>query len=326
MQQNFKIGVLVFPGACLLDLAGPLEVFAEANRGSTRYEVQTLSVDGQDVTASMGMRIPVDASAFDADHFDIVLIAGGEIFPISPVAPQLAEAARFLAGRTQRLASICTGAFVLGSAGLLDGHSATTHPDHAAELAARYPAITVRTDSSYVKSGSVYSSGCFTAAIDLALTLFAEDHGKDEARSVARSLIVFQQRRVHRAPHSELLSGIVPRNAALRELIQHINEDPVGPHTLADLAQRAHTSPRQLTRLFRAELDTTPQKYVESARFAVAKALIEGGHTVSFAAANAGFGTPEALRRSFVAHTGLPPSEFVRRQRPSHRSGPPSLG
>ncbi|MET8080741.1 DJ-1/PfpI family protein [Streptomyces sp. NPDC005303] len=326
MSDARKIGVLVFPGACLLDLAGPLEVFAEANQRGRQYEVQTLSVSGEDVTASMGMRIPVDASAFAAEQFDMVLVAGGEIFPTSPVTAPLVEAARHLSTRTHRLASICTGAFVLGAAGLLSGHTATTHPDHAAELATRHPTITVRTDRSYVKSGTVYSSGCFTAAIDLALALFAEEHGTAEARDVARSLIVFQQRRTHRAPHSELLTGIVPRNIALRELLQHINEDPVGPHTLADLAAYAHMSPRQLSRLFRTELNTTPQKYVESTRFAVAKALVESGHSVAFAAANAGFGTPEALRRSFVTHTGFSPSEYLRQQRPPHRSGHTSLG
>lgn len=309
------IGVLVFPGACLLDLAGPLEVFAEANRTDIRYDVSMLSVDGADVTASMGMRIPVDMSAFKPRSFDVVFVAGGEIFPASPVAADLAEAARFLSERTQHLAAICTGAFVLGAAGLLNGNSATTHPDHLAELAARYPLVDVDPESSYVKSGRVYTSGCFTAAIDLALALFAEDHGQAEAREVARSLIVFQQRRVHRAPHSELLAGIVPRSAALRRLMQRINDDPVGPHTLTDLAHSVNMSTRQLTRLFRTELDVTPQKYVGNVRFAVARALLQAGHSVAFAAANAGFGSAEALRRSFVSHTDMSPTEFLRQHR-----------
>ncbi|MFF2486158.1 GlxA family transcriptional regulator [Microbacterium sp. NPDC058062] len=315
MPTQKTIGVLVFPGACLLDLAGPLEVFAEANRTDIRYDVSMLSVDGADVTASMGMRIPVDRSAFESRSFDAVLVAGGEIFPASAVSGDLAEAARFLSRRTAHLAAICTGAFILGAAGLLDGLSATTHPDHVAELARRYPTVSVDSDSSYVRSGQVYTSGCFTAAIDLALALFAEDHGEAAAREIARSLIVFQQRRVHRAPPSELLAGVVPRSAELRRLTQQINDDPVGPHALSDLALRANLSTRQLTRLFRAELDVTPQKYVESVRFSVARALLQSGHSVAFSAANAGFGSAEALRRSFVTHTGVSPTEFLRQHR-----------
>jgi len=321
MAAVHKIGVLVFPGACLLDLAGPLEVFAEANQNGREYSVETLSVDGADVVASMGMRIPVDRSAFDASNLDTVLVAGGEIFPASPVSGSLAEAARHLSRNTERLGSFCTGAFVLAASGLLDGLAATTHPDHAKELGSRYPKIEVREDRTFIKAGRTYTSGCFTAAIDLALALYAEEQGREAARDIARSLIIFQQRRAHRAPHSELLSGVVPRSAVLRDLTRRINDDPVGPHTLADLARAAHTSPRHLSRLFRTELDITPQKYVEHVRFEVAKSLIESGHSISYAAVNAGFGTPEGLRRSFISRTGQSPASFKRSLPVSHRSG-----
>jgi transcriptional regulator GlxA family with amidase domain len=308
-----KVGILVFDGAKMLDIAGPAEVFAEANLSGTDYRISMLSFDGKDVRTSIGMRIPVDGSAFSAGRYDTVLVAGGEVFPATPVSDGIRDAAGHLSEHTARISSICTGAFVLGAAGLLDGKRATTHWKHTRELARRHPTTTVEPDAIFVKDHTTYSSAGVTAGIDLALALLEEDAGQPLTRTVAQSLVVYMQRAGGQSQFSASLQGPSPRTPVLRLVVDAVKADPTAPYGVASLAEIARVSPRHLTRLFHEELGTTPAKYLELIRFDLAKAQLDAGHSVTLAAQLSGFGTSESLRRAFIAHLKISPSRYQRR-------------
>jgi transcriptional regulator GlxA family with amidase domain len=308
-----SVGILVFDRVKMLDVAGPSEVFAEANLSGTDYRISMLSADGADVRSSIGMRIPVDASALENRRWDTVLVAGGEPFPATPVPESLAAAARHLAEHSGRIASICTGAFILGAAGLLDGKKSTTHWKHAAQLARLYPHTEVQPDLIFVKSHTTYTSAGVTAGIDLALALLEEDQGPAFTRTVARSLVVYMQRAGGQSQFSATLEGPGPRTPVLRLVVDRVKADPTAEYSLAALAEIARVSPRHLTRLFHEELDTTPARYVELIRFDLAKAYLDAGHSVTMAAELSGFGSSESLRRAFVGRLKISPLRYQRR-------------
>lgn len=313
MGVRHQIGVLVFEGAKMLDVAGPSEVFAEANLAGTRYAIEMLSVDGHDVRTSIGMRIPVDGSAFEARRWDTVLVSGGEPFPATSVPTALSDAANHLADHSARIASICTGAFILAAAGLLDGKRATTHWKHAAELARQYPNTRVAPDRIFVKDHTTYTSAGVTAGIDLALALLEEDRGPELTRTVARSLVVYMQRAGGQSQFSTSLDAPAPRTSIPQAVVDQVKSDPTAEYSLADLAQIARVSPRHLTRLFQEELNTTPSRYVQFIRFELAKAHLDAGHSVTMAAELSGFGSSESLRRAFVSRLKISPQGYQRR-------------
>ncbi|GAB2985830.1 GlxA family transcriptional regulator [Amycolatopsis acidiphila] len=314
-----RTAVLVFDGVKLLDVAGPSEVFAEANRFGADYRLVLCSVGGRDVSSSTGMRIHVDEDVAELGPLDTVLIVGGDVFPAHPVDPELAQAAATLASRANRVASICTGAFILAAAGLLDGRRATTHWQHAQRLARAYPGIEVEPDAIFVEDGPVFSSAGVTAGIDLALALVERDHGAELARSVARSLVVFLQRPGGQSQFSPSTQGPAPKTVPLRKVCDAIAADPAADHSLAKLAATAGLSSRHLTRLFQEELHTTPAKYVELVRFDAAKAMLDAGRSVTDTVHASGFGSPESLRRSFIQHVGVSPRAYQQRFRTAAR-------
>ncbi len=308
--KEHRVGVLVFDDMKMLDLSGPAEVFSEANRYGANYRLSVVSVDGNPVRTSIGLRVPVDSDTASAPAFDTLLVAGGDLLPVRPVEPDLRAAALRLAGGAGRVASICTGAFILAGAGLLDGRRATTHWQHTALLARGYPSTRVEPDALYVKDGSIYTSAGVTAGIDLALALLEEDHGPGLARDVARSLVVFMQRPGGQSQFSASLQGPAPRTPVLRLVQDLVQADPAADHTPETLAERARVSPRHLTRMFRTELRTTPMKYVELIRFDMAKALLDSGHGATEAASLSGFPSYESLRRAFARHLGVSPTRY----------------
>ncbi|MCQ9129569.1 GlxA family transcriptional regulator [Streptomyces hilarionis] len=315
-----RVVILVYDGVKLLDVAGPAEVFAEANRLGADYRIALLSTTGADVASSTGIRVAVDGDPASEPAPDTFVMPGGDIYPRTPVTGALTEAAGDLARRSGRVASVCTGAFVLGAAGLLDGKRATTHWKVAPELAARHPRTRVEADAIYVRDGDTYTSAGVSAGIDLALALVEEDHGPDVSREVARALVVYLQRAGGQSQCSAPLQGPPPRSPVLRTVVDLVTGDPAGNHSLGDLAARLHLSPRHLTRLFREELATTPARYVESIRFDIAKALLDQGHTATRAAELAGFPSYESLRRVFARELSLTPAAYRHRFGTAHRT------
>lgn len=322
MPRPHRIGFLVFDNVKMLDVAGPSEVFAEANLYGADYEISMLTVDAPSVSSSAGIRITADGDAIGNDHWDTVLVAGGEPFPGTGVPENLASAATSLADRATRIASVCTGAFILGAAGLLDGKRATTHWRHANELARRYPAVSVEPDLIYVKDKSTYTSAGVSAGIDLALALLEEDHGAALARRVAQYLVVYMQRPGGQSQFSATLTGPAPKTSALRNVVDHVRADPTEHYTLDSLAGIGQVSTRHLNRLFHEELGTTPGRYVELIRFELAKSHLDSGYSVTHAAQMSGYGTSEALRRAFIHHLKIPPLRYQRRFRSTTQFAP----
>ncbi|MFF4897852.1 GlxA family transcriptional regulator [Streptomyces sp. NPDC001068] len=312
-SKTHRVAILVYDGVALLDVAGPAEVFGEANRLGTDYRIALLSTTGADVVSSNGIRTAVDGGPAREPDPDTLVVPGGAVYPRTPVARDLIEAASGLAGRSGRVASVCSGAFVLAAAGLLDGKRATTHWKIARELADRHPAVRVEPDALHVRDGTTYTSAGVTAGIDLALALVEEDHGPDLSRDVARALVVHLQRAGGQSQFSVPLRTPPPRSPALRRVVDMVTADPDGDHSLGALAGRLSLSPRHLTRLFREELATTPARYVESIRFDLAKALLDQGHTATQAAALAGFPGYESLRRVFARELSTTPAAYRRR-------------
>jgi transcriptional regulator GlxA family with amidase domain len=217
------------------------------------------------------------------------------------------------------VASVCTGAFILAAAGLLDGRRATTHWQHAEALARAYPGIAVQPDAIYVADGGVYTSAGVCSGIDLALALVEADHGPDLARAVARSLVVYMQRPGRQSQFSAPLRTPVLRQPALRAAVEAVSADPGAEHTLASLASVANVSPRHLGRLFAAQLNITPAQFIEQMRLEAAKSLLDAGYNVTETARLGGFGSPETFRRSFTRRFGIPPGRYRQHSRAAQR-------
>ncbi|QZS56004.1 GlxA family transcriptional regulator [Rhodococcus opacus] len=280
-----RVAVLVYDGVKLLDVAGPAEVFAEANRCGADYQIVLLSPTGAGVASSIGIKISVDGDAGSEPAPDTFLVAGGDIYPRTAIARDLVEATGTLATRSARVGS-----------------------------------IRVEPDSIYVRDGTTYTSAGVSAGIDLALALVEEDHGPDLTRDVARRLVVYLQRAGGQSQFSAPLQGPPPRTPALRRIVDLVTADPAGKHSLAELAGHLNVSPRHLTRLFRTELSTTPARYVELVRFDMAKALLDQGHNATQAASLAGFPSYESLRRVFVRELSMSPAAYQRRFGTAHRA------
>ncbi|MET8907843.1 DJ-1/PfpI family protein [Micromonospora sp. NPDC004551] len=308
-----RVAIFVYDGVTLLDVAGPAEVFKEANRFGADYRIVLLSPTGADVTSNLGIRVAVDGGVTSEPAFDTVLVAGSDLYPRERVPAHVADAARIPAAAAGRVASICTGAFILAAAGILDGKRATTHWRVAHELAARCPTCRVEPDAIYVRDGTTYTSAGVTAGIDLALALVEEDHGPDLARGVARALVVYMQRAGGQSQFSAPLQGPPPRSPALRTITDLVTANPRGHYSLAELAKHLNVSTRHLTRLFHDELATTPARYVEVIRFDLARALLDQGHTATQAATLAGFPSYESMRRVFARKLSISPAAYQRR-------------
>uniref|UniRef100_UPI003CC7FFD6 GlxA family transcriptional regulator n=1 Tax=Nocardia wallacei TaxID=480035 RepID=UPI003CC7FFD6 len=318
-----QIAVLAFDGVRLLDVTAVLEVFGTATTLGGRYDTVLCSPTGEPVTTASGTRLLVD-SAYDAiTRPHTVLVPGAPVLPHTPAPAALPAAVTRLSGPARRIASVCTGAFVLAQAGVLDGRRATTHWRHTGLLARAYPAITVEPDAIYVRDGAIMTSAGVSAALDLALALVEEDEGAALAREVARDLVVFLQRPGGQSQFSVASRTPRPRRDELRTVLESVLADPAAHHSLSAMAARAGVSGRHLTRLFRDELSTTPAAFVESARLEAARAMLESGESVTAAAHRCGLGSDESLRRAFLRHLGVTPSAYRARFRTAARAPPP---
>ncbi|MFG1704288.1 GlxA family transcriptional regulator [Nonomuraea sp. M3C6] len=318
-MERKKVAVVVYDGVRLLDVTSPVEVFDTAAELGGSYELVICSPAGADVTASAGVRLAANARAGEVAGVHTVVVPGSHDLPRLPPLPAVLEAVDGLAGASERVASVCTGAFVLAEAGLLDGRRATTHWRHAATLAHRYPRVTVEPDAIYVRDGRMITSAGVSSGVDLALALVEQDEGAELAREVARDLVVFMQRPGGQSQFSVAARTPRPRHDALRGLLDEIAADPAGDHALPSMAARAGMSARHLTRLFHEQVGTTPAGHVESVRLEAAQALLEAGESVTGAAHRSGLGSDESLRRAFLRHLGVTPSAYRARFRTAVR-------
>lgn len=310
MARDRHVTFVVFDGMKMLDMAGPAEVFAEANHFGARYTVSRVSPSGKAVVTSVGIELPVDGTADAVPDPDTTVVVGGDVLVGAPVPADLVDTVLRLRPRSRRLVSICTGSFMLAAAGLLAGLRATTHWRHAPLLSRAYPDVRVEADAIFVEDGGIFTSAGVSAGIDLALALVEHDHGPDLARAVARNLVVFMQRPGGQSQFSAPLEVRPPRTPSLRAVVDLVSAQPALDHSAGNLAARAGVSTRHLARLFATELDTTPARFVEHVRLDHAKALLDSGHGVAETARAVGFGSAETMRRTFVARLGISPSQY----------------
>jgi transcriptional regulator GlxA family with amidase domain len=311
-RPPITVRAFVFPGVRLLDVTGPIEVFASAGQFGGRYRLETVSQDGHDVVTASGTRLGVDRAAADAtEPSDVLLVPGGPDWETLIKDDALLAVIRQLNDRARLTASVCTGAFLLAAAGLLDGRRATTHWRDARQLALRFPAVQVEPDAIFVKDGPMMTSAGVSAGIDLSLALVEMHHGAPAARAVAKDMVVFMQRPGGQSQFSVRAQAPHTRNEALRDVLDAVAADPAGRHTVSAMARRAGLGARQLTRLFDDEVGITPARYVEQVRVEAARAMLEtGDDTLDVVARRTGFGSPESLRRAFTRQLGVLPSAY----------------
>jgi transcriptional regulator GlxA family with amidase domain len=311
--------VVLFDGVQSLDVTGPLEVFAGAEKQTPgTYRLRTASLDGAPVRTSSGLTLVPDESLAESADPHTLLVPGGEGTRRTDRDPRLTEWLRVHGPRAERLVSVCTGALLLAEAGLLDGCRATTHWAYCARLARDHPAVEVDPDPIYIRDGHVATSAGVTSGIDLALALVEEDLGRDTALNLARHLVVFLRRPGNQAQFSAQLAAQTARREPLREVQQWISEHPSGDLSVESLAARAALSPRHFARAFQSETGMTPGRYVDRVRLEHARRLLEDtGDGVEEISRASGYGTPEAMRRAFVRTLGAAPAEYRRRFRPA---------
>jgi transcriptional regulator GlxA family with amidase domain len=325
-EKPRKIAILAFPGVQSIDVAGPLEVFAGAHtllqasgRSESGYDVLVLSCDGAPLRTSSGLTI-LPHGDFERTplQLDTLIVAGGFGSHEASEDPDTIEWLARTSARARRTASVCTGAFLLAAAGLLDGRRATTHWAAAAELGRRYPSVRVDPEPIFLRDGDIWTSAGVTAGMDLALALVEEDLDRDTALTIARHLVLFLRRPGNQAQFSATLASQEPIKEPLRDTRHHIVENLAGDLSVEALALHAHMSPRHFARSFRAEAGVTPARYVESVRLEAARrALEDSAQPIAAVARSCGFGTAETMRRSFLRGLGVGPAEYRRRFHPA---------
>jgi transcriptional regulator GlxA family with amidase domain len=335
-----RIVFAVFPGFQILDLTGPHEVFTQAAQlvggpnggrdagGRAGVVIDTVAAAPGPVPSSGGLAVsPTLTTAQTAGPVDTLVAVGGSGVHRAARDREFVDWFAATARGARRTASVCSGAFLLGAAGLLDGRRAVTHWSACAALADRFPGVTVDPDPIFVRDGDVWTSAGVTAGIDLALAMVEDDHGPDVARAIARQLVMFVQRPGGQAQFSAQLAAQRPRRSPLREVLDWIADHLAHDLAVPALAARAGMSERNFTRVFRAETGRTPAAYVETARIEAARRLLEStGTTLDTVARSCGFGTVETLHRSFKRRVRVTPGEYRRHfSAPMVTSGAPAL-
>lgn len=302
---------MLFPGFQIIDAAGPIGAFEIASRFSPgAYTVRTAASKAGLVPSSSGIAMPA-AALSGRTQVDTLLVVGGNGTADAMRDAALVSAIKRGPSRARRVASVCSGAFLLAQAGLLDGKRATTHWRRAPQMAKLFPNVRVEADRIHIKDGAIWTSAGVTAGIDLALAIIAEDLGEDVAADVAREMVVYAKRPGGQAQHSALLdldegaSRFTALNTWMRE---HLSEDL----SVERLAEHVAMSPRNFARAYATETGVTPAKAVERLRTDTARAALERGGSIQEIALKTGFGDPERMRRAFVRLYGAPPAAMRR--------------
>jgi transcriptional regulator GlxA family with amidase domain len=311
------VAVIGLSGVQSLDVVGPMEVFAVANqhrRQESEYRVVLGTPDGEPLITHAGFSMgPATALAELPDDIDTIVVAGGsEVAMRAAIAEtDLIPWLRDRGSRTRRVASVCTGAFVLAAAGLLDGKRATTHWNNCGQLQAHFPAVRVEPDAIFVSEPPFFTSAGVSAGIDLCLALVEADMGASTALAVARELVLFLRRPGGQSQFSAGLDVQVSAESRLRRLVTELMEDPTGDLSVPALASRVGMSARSFSRNFRRDAGVAPAQFVELARLARAKALLEASDwPIERIAERAGFGSRDGLQRAFQKHVGITPADY----------------
>jgi transcriptional regulator GlxA family with amidase domain len=302
-----RMAVLAYPDVQSLDVVGPLQVFSNAG-----YPVEIVGVEAGPVRTSSGMRLVAERGIGEVvDGIDTLLVAGGNGFSGPAGDPAVLEWLRAMRPRVRRLGSICSGAFILAAAGLLDGHRAVTHWARCDEFRAAYPRVKLEPDALHIRDGGIYTSAGVTAGMDLALAMVEEDQGHRVALDVARHLVLFLKRPGGQSQFSTHLTAEADGTSPVRAVQDWVRSEPGADLRVEALAERAGMSPRNFARVFLREAGTTPLKFVESARLDAARRRLERTRDpVERVAVELGFGTAETMRRTFLRRLGVTPQGY----------------
>ncbi len=305
-----RIGFVVSPGFQVMSLAvASVFEFANMEMSEPVYDVHLLSETGGSVRSSIGMSVATEP--FDDTHFDTLIVGRGS----QPPTPGVIEFVRQAPTRCRRVAATCFGAFVLAEAGLLDGRRATTHWNRARDLQDRFPKVKVDADRIFITDGPVWTSAGMTAGIDLALAMVEQDLGAEVARTVARHLVVYHRRAGGQSQFSALLE-LDPKSDRIQSALAYAKRHLDTPLTVGQLAEAAHLSPRQFSRVFRAETGQSPAKAVENLRIEAARLMMEQSrHPINVVARQTGFADRDRMRRAFLRAFKQPPQVIRRNAR-----------
>lgn len=309
------IGVLVFPKFQLLDAAGPISAFEIAGRiAGVPSTIKVIAADAGEVASSSGVAL-LARGLRSAAGLRTLIIVGGEGVRTAATCPRVRTFVRNAARRGCRVASVCSGTYVLAEAGLLDGRMATTHWQHTRQFLAAYPHVRLTPDRIFVRDDNIWSSAGISAGIDLALAMILEDHGEDVAQATARQLVLYHRRGGGQSQFSSLLELKAP-TGRFAPLLSWARERLDQALTVERLAEQAGMSARHFARAFIAETGATPSKAIERLRVDVAKERVEdGSEAIERIAEAAGFRDPERMRRAFIRSFGQPPQAMRRAAR-----------
>ncbi|MEO3871208.1 GlxA family transcriptional regulator [Nonomuraea sp. B12E4] len=319
-MEKRRVVVVGYEAAALLDIACVVSALETANWYGAQpyYEPRLATPGGHTISTGTALTLqPQLALERVTGPLDTLLVSGGIGHEDAAASPLVVGHVRRLARESRRVASVCTGAYVLAAAGLLDGRRATTHWQAARTLAERHPEVIVDADPIFIRDGNVATSAGVTAALDLTLAFVEEDNGPEVARDTARDLVTYLQRPGNQAQMSIFVTAPAPADGLVRRVVDHIGRHLRDDLTTPALAAEAGVSERHLTRLFLRHLGLTPGRYVRQARTeAAAHLLASTSLTMAAVAARCGFGTAETLRQAFIDRYGIPPSRYRLTQRP----------
>jgi transcriptional regulator GlxA family with amidase domain len=327
-----RIVFVTGPGVEILDLVGPLQVFARASEMHSRdnpgsppiYSVEVVSISpSRSLIANCGVRLTADRSFREVrGKIDTLLVAGGDAIEQNEINPEAVRWLKRISTRIRRVGSVCTGAMLLARAGLLDGRRATTHWNWCQTLIKRAPRARVDADPIFVRDENVYTSAGVTAGMDLALAMVEEDHGSRLALQVARNLVLYLRRPGGQSQFSAALSLQLTDRKPLRELETWVLDNLQKPLSVPLLAERVAMSPRNFARVFTKEMKTTPAKFIERLRVEAARRRLEESHnSMEMIAGECGFGNVNSMRNVFQRTLKIAPGQYRRHFR--HVKHPP---
>ncbi|MBC2605597.1 GlxA family transcriptional regulator [Pelagicoccus albus] len=308
-----NVSFFIFPDFQLLDLSGPLAAFEIAKRyhGAEAYQLRVVSKDGGQIASSSG--VAIHSEKIDSIENDTLFIVGSDAIASVCSCEQSLELLRTAGGKARRVASICTGAYLLAATGLADGRKLTTHWRFATELQRKHPTVNVDPDKIFIRDGNFWSSAGITAGIDLALALIGNDFGDPVSKKVAQDLVVFHRRPGGQSQYSALLE-VDSQSERIGRALTYARENLQDDLSIESLAEHACLSPRQFARVFKSETGQTPAKAIEQLRVEAARIRVETFPSESMAdiAEITGFRDLERMRRAFIRAFNLSPQSIRR--------------